>query len=404
MKTSIRFFSRILAALVVALLMISGTGSPSAEAARKSGTSNRNAPAPVVADTVINGVVGPGALYRLIKPDNWNGGLVLFAHASVSPTAPVELPPDGATFAPLVTSRGYAFAYSSFSTNSGAVKDGSIRTHQLIEIFTTYFGPPTRVYITGKSLGGIIAIKLAEQYPTQFAGAMPVCAQAGGSQMQLDYAANVRALFDVFYPGVLPGDAITMDANTNVETQIRAPALAAMLLDMSGALKIAAINQTPVPFLTQGNLRTAIGNMLVNNANESIFGVNPEFQGRSTFDNRATQYTSATLPSEVLEYVNENVGRYGAVPSVLNYLEKYYNPTGKLQIPMVLLTTSHDPNAPAFHRTAYTERVAAAGDPDMLYQRVIGPRFGHCLISGPETAAAFDVLTLWVEQGIPPAP
>jgi pimeloyl-ACP methyl ester carboxylesterase len=81
------------------------------------------------------------------------------------------------------------FAFSSYSENGWAVKDGVQRTHQLLGIFTSKFGQPTRVYISGASMGGLIAIELAEKYPGVIA---------------VDYPANVRVLFDLFYPHVLP--------------------------------------------------------------------------------------------------------------------------------------------------------------------------------------------------------
>jgi alpha-beta hydrolase superfamily lysophospholipase len=96
------------------------------------------------------------------------------------------------------------FAFSSYSENGWAVKDGVQRTHQLLGIFTSKFGQPTRVYISGASMGGLIAIELAEKYPGAIAGALPTCAVAGGALRQFDYPANVRVLFDLFYPHVLP--------------------------------------------------------------------------------------------------------------------------------------------------------------------------------------------------------
>ena len=36
-------------------------------------------------DQVIDGSSGPGALYRLVRPANWNGELVVYAHGYVSP-------------------------------------------------------------------------------------------------------------------------------------------------------------------------------------------------------------------------------------------------------------------------------------------------------------------------------
>jgi hypothetical protein len=38
----------------------------------------------LAADDVIDGRLGPGALYRLVRPPNWNGNLVLYAHGYIS--------------------------------------------------------------------------------------------------------------------------------------------------------------------------------------------------------------------------------------------------------------------------------------------------------------------------------
>jgi pimeloyl-ACP methyl ester carboxylesterase len=81
-----------------------------------------------------------------------------------------------------------------YSENGWAVKDGVQRTHQLLGIFTSKFGQPTRVYISGASMGGLIAIELAEKYPGVITGALPTCAVAGGALWPFDYLANVPAL------------------------------------------------------------------------------------------------------------------------------------------------------------------------------------------------------------------
>jgi hypothetical protein len=46
------------------------------------------------ADEVVDGRVGD-SLYRLVRPTNWNGRLVLYAHGFVPSNAPVALPPEG---------------------------------------------------------------------------------------------------------------------------------------------------------------------------------------------------------------------------------------------------------------------------------------------------------------------
>jgi len=86
--------------------------------------------------------------------------------------------------------QGFAVAFTSFSENGFAVKDGAQRTYQLLGIFTSKFGPPAQVFVAGASLGGLITIKLVEEHPGTFVGALPVCAVAGGTKLHFDYYGN----------------------------------------------------------------------------------------------------------------------------------------------------------------------------------------------------------------------
>ena len=90
----------------------------------------------VFADEVVNGRLGPGALYRLVRPTNWNGSLLLYAHGYVPGSDPVALPAEADLFVSLLVPQGFAIAFSSYSENGWAVKDGAQRTHQLLGIFT----------------------------------------------------------------------------------------------------------------------------------------------------------------------------------------------------------------------------------------------------------------------------
>src|SRR6185503_16154686 len=144
---------------------------------------------PALADDVVDGTIGPGAIYRLVRPTIWNGTLVLYAHGYVSPDQPVAIPPDAQQVIALLSSRGFAVAVSSFTENGWVVKDGTERTHQLLGIFTSKFGTPSRIYAAGGSMGGLIAIRLTETYPGLFSGVLPACAVAGGLRLELDYFA-----------------------------------------------------------------------------------------------------------------------------------------------------------------------------------------------------------------------
>ena len=350
---------------------------------------------------VIDGKTGPGSLYRLIRPPNWNGTLLVYAHGFVLPDQPVSLPPDGDLIASIVVPQGVAVAISSYSENGWAVKDGAQRTFQLLGLFTSKFGAPNRVYIAGASMGGLIAVKLVETYPDRFVGALPACGLVGGMQRQADYWGHVRGLFDFFYPGVLPGTVAAVPPGIDVSQAIVAPATAAMMADPSGALAIASIAQTPVPFANGVELIQSIATALAGHA--TSYPDLLEFtHGHAFFDNIETVYTGS-LPPAVLGGLNAGVGRFAADPSALNYLDHYYEPTGDIQVPTLTLRTSRDPVLPGFNQLAFGATVAAAGQSDLLVQRTVD-RYGHCNFLPGELAQAFSDLVLWAEHGIKPAP
>ena len=353
---------------------------------------------------IVDGRLGPGALYRLARPMNWNGTLLLYAHAYVSPDQPVAIPPDAQQVIDLLAPQGVAVAVSSFSQNGWAVKDGTQRTHQLLGIFTSKFGAPSRVYAAGASMGGLIAINLIETYPGKFVGVLPACAVAGGLQRELDYFADVRVLFDLFYPGVLPGSAVDVPPGIDVVSQIIFPAIAAMTAQPAGAVAIASISQTPVPWASNAELLQSIATALVGAAGyPDVLSLT---HGQPFFDNTSTQYTGA-LPPATLLAINANVQRFSASPSGLNYVRHNYTPTGELRMPALTLSMFRDPVVPGFHRDDYGAAVAAAGGADLLVQRsVLGPAngYGHCTFTPLELATAFSDLVLWVEYGVKPAP
>jgi pimeloyl-ACP methyl ester carboxylesterase len=360
--------------------------------------------APAFADTVVDGSTGPGSVYRLVRPTSWNGILLLYAHGYVSPDVPVGITPDDQLVISLVAARGFAVAVSSFSENGEVVKDGTQRTHQLLGLFTSKFGQPARVYVAGASMGGLIAIRLIETWPQEFAGVLPACAVAGGSARQVDFTSNVRVLFDLFYPGVLPGTAVDVPAGIDVTQDIVIPAVAAMTANPSGALAIASVAQTPVQFASGPELVESIATALGGAAGY------PEIlrltHGQAYFDNTATQYTGA-LPPATLAFINAGVQRFAGTPAGRNALEHNYTPTGDLRLPALTLSTFRDPVVPGFHRAIYGQLVAANGAADLLVQRSVpglAGGYGHCTFTPQELTQAFLDLVLWGELGIKPTP
>ena len=79
---------------LVSALILFLTMSVTVQAAGKPRLTNSRMVSRVVSDQIIDGQFGPGALYRLVRPANWNGRLFLYAHGFVSRSEPVTLPPE----------------------------------------------------------------------------------------------------------------------------------------------------------------------------------------------------------------------------------------------------------------------------------------------------------------------
>jgi pimeloyl-ACP methyl ester carboxylesterase len=356
-----------------------------------------------VGTQVVTGDIGPGSTYRLDRPANWNGRLVLYAHGGVPPFLPVRLPPAAAPLRDALVARGYGFAYSSRSETGAAIQDGVQRTRQLLGLFTSKFGRPEQTYGMGTSMGGMIMIMLAEKNPGVLDGALPMCTFASGTQKLFDYWWNTRVVFDYFFPGVIRGDALHVPDDVDLATAL--PAVRqAMLADPARAIEMAGVDQLDIKYESFSELVDAVMGPL-NSA--SILGLQINFtnnvlahtHGHSPFDNTATVYAGSQNDAAL----NAGVDRFASTPDAMNFGEHYYQPDGNLSIPVLTLHTTRDPGVPLWHEAIYADIVAAQGRSDWLVQRSFD-RFGHCTFTLPEQVTALEDLVRWAETGVKPAP
>jgi pimeloyl-ACP methyl ester carboxylesterase len=351
-------------------------------------------PSRVAAEGTLEGDIGPGAHYVISTPEAWNGDLVLYAHGYTAPLFMLGIPPGEEVLVEgvrtLALQSGFAFAYSSYSQTGLGVKDAMQRTDQLLGIFNSRVGRPTRVFLVGTSFGGLVALKLVEERPRDFAGVLTLCGMLGGIKAEIDYASHVRVLFDYFFHDVLPGNLYEMPEISSLEQLqqiIIGPATDALTANPQAAGALALLVQPPIPL---GPATGAfIVQALVLHALE-VHDLLDRTHGQGFFDNTQTVYT-ADLPPELLADVNAHVERYSAGPAAIRLFQKYYEPTGDLQVPLVSLHTSLDPVVPIFHESIYRSRVEERGQLENLHQTTID-RFGHCNFTPEEIAGAFQQL------------
>ena len=404
-----RLSRAVAASLAVALIAACGEQAPLAPT-RPSPTASRvlATSAPVWSNE-ITGTVGDGADYGIFVPTNWNGDVVFYAHGIIPPLAPVSLPgpadwDDAAALRDALGSAGYAVAYSSFGENGYAIKDGIQRTHQLRGIFTSRVGKPKRSFLIGHSLGAQVAQALAETYPDQYDGTLAMCGVLGGTRLETDYIAHVRTMFDLFYPGVLPGSTMEMPVViTDVASQIQNPVIAAVLANPTGFQMISFSKQAQLAGNNTAELLTTLVNALAYQA----IGVNDllaRTHGHTLFDNSHTVYGSAIpalIPDAAYVPVNAGIRRYIASPDALAWLDHNYEPTGNLRIPMLTVHKTRDRLVPFRHEAEYQARVAAAGASANLVQRS-QDAYGHCDFDASYMLSNFQDLVHWVDTGVRP--
>ena len=375
----------------------------------------------------VEGRTGPGSLYAIYIPRNWNGDVVYFMHGILPPQAPVALP-EGDLWDSFVVvrdqlgARGFAVAYSTYSENGLALKDAAQRTHQLRGLVASELkGQPQRSFIVALSLGTAAALQLVEQFPNQYDGALLACGMVGGTPLETQFVGNVRALFDYYYPGVLPGDAITVPEGFAPSLQqVAALVQPAVMANPLGLFAIASTAQTPLAYVpgnvtVAGVSQTTLVQSLIVALWYQLIGT-PDLvdrtHGHSPFDNSNTTYTLGTAVVPALTPVltaaiagaNAGVERFSSPPDAQNLLAKYYVPTGDLEIPVITVHNLWDYLVPYFHEPAFRQIVQSAGASDMLLQRAV-PDYGHCSNPALQTAIVQSFLDLvtWVSTGEKPA-
>ena len=365
---------------------------------------------------IMTGETGPGSSYQLYLPRQWNGSAVYYAHGIRDVLEPVSLRDQDAFQAmrDQLGALGYAVAYSSFSENGFAVEDAVRRTHQLRGLLTSQFGQPERSFLVGNSLGALAVMQLAEQFPDQYDGVVPICGIAGGTQAQLDYVVNVRALFDYFYGSLnlLPGTADAPVPGYVMDGATQQKIIAAVTANPLGMLVIASTAQTPLEFTTGPQMVESLIAALAYHA-RGADNVLSFTNGKFPVSNIGLTYSPRpglivpplTLPAVtgLLAGVNAQIPRFDSDSSAVVWADNHFKPSGALQIPTLTLHNRWDRLVPFFHETMFEARVADAGATNLLVQRA-NPAwgYGHCVIPTGAVVQAITDLGAWVETGIKP--
>lgn len=355
--------------------------------------------------TCEDGVQASGARYRICMPegDAWNGDLLVYAHGYMAYDRPIEIPEEqlaigGVSIPETITSLGYAFATSSYSTNGLAMREGVADLVDLVDIFAAAHGAPGVTYLAGPSEGGIITALAIEKHPALFDGGLAACGPVGGIPAQVNFMGDFRVVFDYYFPDLLPGEAISIpqDLIDNWETHyatvvypaISAPASAysmTQLFAVTGAAYDPADPATAYT-TTQGLLWYSV--FATNDARTKL--------GGQPFDNQGRAY-SGSDDDAALNNLVSGVQRYAADQAALDAMEADYQTFGDLRRPVVTIHTTLDEIIPYWHEPLYRAKIVASGR-EALHQDLPVPRYGHCNFQPAEVIQALALLADMVAE------
>lgn len=343
-----------------------------------------------------DGTQSSGAQYRICMPDAacWNHKLVVFAHGYVDPNAPIGIPDDqlvigGVSIPTLMNQLGFGFAVSSYSTNGLAILPGIQDSLDLVNIFSNTVGIPERVYIVGPSEGGLVTALSIEQHSDVYNAAMPSCGPIGDFQRQINYIGDFRVVFDYFFPGVIPGSAVSVPQEVmNDWDSIYVPAIQSAIQANPSATN-QLLNVTHAA--TDPNDPSTVPETVVNLLWYAVFSTNDAEMklGGQPFDNHDRVYLGSLNDIAL----NKNVARYTASPAAAAQIAAYYETTGKLVRPVVTMHTTGDPIIPYWNEPLYTIKTISQHDSAERTNIPISA-YGHCNFTESEALIGFGLMLL----------
>jgi pimeloyl-ACP methyl ester carboxylesterase len=347
-----------------------------------------------------DGVQASGSIYRICMPPaaSYNGMLVIWAHGFQDAGTPVSIPEDQLCTSELcipdvINALGFGFATNSYSKTGLAILEGKADILDLVNLYSAQKGAPAKVFLVGASEGGIITALALEQHPDIFSAGLSACGPIGDFPSQINYFGDARALFNVYFPGVIPGSPFAPPADlvsdwstyygSLVEPIVFAPGNRARLDEW---VRVARLPYDPQNYLP--SLAVSVKDVLrysVVNLTDAAATI-----GGFPFDNSTRFYTGSS--SNLL--LNLLVPRVAASPEALHVMQTQYQTTGVLQRPLVTLHTTRDQQVPYFHSQLYTLKTLASGAFGTRHIPIAVDRFEHCNFTAQELLGSFVVMLI----------
>lgn len=360
------------------------------------------------------GMLG-GSAYRVEVPANWNGKLVMYAHGFVGTGATLVV--SNPSIRRYLIQNGYAWAASSYSKNYYDVRAGVEDTNALAIEFRTIAAAnsrplpaPTKIYITGHSMGGHIAAAAIEdealataRNKVNYSGAVPMCGVVGDAELFNQFAAmqvTAQALAGLPNHPTSRWSEISAQVTSTLFTTFPSVPTA------TGVKYLSVVKHITGGERPMFDLGVSIGGSFP--SAYGTFGSDGTVSGilnRNVLDTTAYQYKIDGDAAGTLA-LNASVQKLVAAPDAnrlrTDGLRWIPQVNGEFRVPVVTIHTLGDLFVPFSMEQVYRNRVAAKGNSGWLVQRAIRG-VSHCDFTVAEQATAFDDMIKWERDGIKPA-
>lgn len=339
--------------------------------------------------------------YIIQVPENWRGGLVVFAHGIQRGPGrgDVRLLP----IASHVLEQGHAWIASGYRARE-------YQPHLFIEdlialrdLFLKEVGRPRWTIIYGQSMGGHIVTASLEQRPELYQGGLAECGLVDGIGIA-DYLTAYTAAAELIsgVPILDAPDRLAFGSLT--EALVRALGMPdgytprgrqfdSVVKYLMGADRVG----NDLPLRLQSLRARYLPNVMYRPRNLE-HEPNPGLRAASTVHIKYRIDPGLGLTEEEL---NARVRRIHPFKDARSADPVYAEPTGRLTAPLLTLHETGDAWVPLSLEQSYKRRTIAAGTDHLLVQRVVrGP--GHCAVDGDTRRQAFDDLVRWIEHGVRP--
>ena len=344
-----------------------------------------------------------GAPYLISVPENWQGGLVIFAHGIQRGTGPGD-----ATRPPIashITSAGHAWISSGYRAREYQPHLFIEDLIALRELFLKEVGQPRWTIIYGQSMGGHIVVASLELRPGLYQGGLAECGLVDGIGIA-DYLMAYTAAAELI-------SGVTLFDLPDLDAYHRAIGELVQVLGMPGSYTARGRQFDSVvkylmggdqagndlPLRLDGLSRRYLLNVMYRPRNldgES----NPGIRAASTAHVKYRIDPGLGLSEDELNARVRRVHPHKDARSASAH-PVYAERTGRLTVPLLTLHETGDAWVPLSLEQSYRRRTIAAGTDHLLVQRVYRAP-SHCGVDGNVRRQAFDDLVAWIERGVRP--